>query len=88
MMSYQGRINQYNCACGETITTIDRDDGTTAFSVPCEKCGGRMYSMMYRVAQDLEPTHEWYAQKLKKNMSHAMKQHIMLGGLSFRKIEK
>lgn len=87
-MSYKGRINQYHCAaCGETITTIDSDEGTSAFTVPCEKCGLVMYSKLYRVAQDLTPTHEWYASKIKKNMSPAMKQHIELGGLLFRKIE-
>jgi hypothetical protein len=86
-MSYKGRINQYTCKCGESIVTIDTDEGTTAFTVPCEKCGERMYSSMYRVPQDLAPTHEWYAGKIKKKMPPAMKQHIELGGLLFRKIE-
>ena len=87
-MSYKGRINQYTCACGEIITTIDSDEGTTAFTVPCEKCGGRMYSSVYRVSQDLTPTHEWYKGKIKKNMSPAMKEHISLGGLLFRRIRE
>lgn len=85
-MSYKGRINQYTCSCGEIITTIDRDEGTSAFTVPCEKCDLVMYSSLYRVSQDLIPTHEWYKAKIKKNMSLAMKQHIEMGGLLFRKL--
>lgn len=88
-MSYKGRINQYTCqTCGGVITTIDTDEGTSAFTVPCEveSCEGRMYSSMYRVSQDLRPSHEWYKGKIKKNMHPAMKSHIEMGGLLFRKL--
>lgn len=87
----KGGINQYICqTCGGVITTIDRDDGTTSFMLDCRVtpgCPGRMQSAVYLVDQTLTPNWEWYMpEKLPKERS--MRQHVRMGGLLIRKIEK
>jgi len=85
------RINQYTCeTCGGVITTIDRVPGTTPFSLVCRAtpgCNGRSYSSMYRVQPGLTPTHEWYKpDKLPRDPG--MRQHVQMGGLLIRPVEK
>ena len=88
-MSFVGKINQYTCSgCGETMTTVDRDDGTTPMAIGCQihlTCGGRMISHMYLVDQTLEPTHEWYRPTGK--VQKAYREHVAMGGLLIRKID-
>jgi len=90
MTDLSGMINQYTCpVCGETITTINRIDGTTPAMITCptEGCRGNMHSAYYMVDQDLTPDHEWYKpSKLPRDPD--MRQHVKLGGLLLRKIER
>lgn len=83
------RINQYTCrTCGKTITTIDRDEGTTPMMLACratEGCNGSMFSAMYRVAPYLTPEWEWY--KPTKLPKGDMREYVEMGGLMLRKIE-
>ncbi|MBZ0297579.1 MAG: hypothetical protein K8L99_33795 [Anaerolineae bacterium] len=88
-MSYKGKINQYTCTvCGGVITTIDRDEGTTAFFVSCyatPECQGPMRSSMYQVDQSLVPDHEWY-KPTGKIQNRALREHVRMGGLLIRPI--
>jgi len=84
-------VNQYTCSeCKQTITTIDRHEGTTPFMLPCKAtpgCRGLMVSAMYAVDQTLAPTHEWYKPgKLPKNPG--MREHVAQGGLLIRPIKE
>ena len=87
----ENKINIYQCqACNHSIVTRDTDNGTTPMFLGCVmmKCQGKMASRMYRVPQDLKPSHEWYRpsyrafQKLPENW----KPHVEMGGLLFREI--
>ena len=82
-------INQYTCStCGGTITTIDRNVGTTPMMLVCratEGCYGSMHSHMYTVDQNLTPDHEWY--KPAKLPKGEMREHVQMGGLLIRRIE-
>ncbi len=88
-----GKINQYTCGvCGCTITTIDRDEGTTPFMLICiagRNCAGKMKSHMYLVDQTLKPNFEWYKPNLAslKNRKRHLREHVALGGLLIRPIE-
>ena len=90
--SKQKKINRYYCReCYGFITTIQEGDainGTTPMMLSCrvtDRCEGTMISSMYRVDQNLEPTHEWYKPaKLPKDP--AMRQHIEMGGLMLRTV--
>jgi hypothetical protein len=84
---FKDRINQYTCdTCGGTITTIDRDDGTTPMMLACRftGCNGRMMSHMYRVQPGLTPDHEWFKPTGKVARIH--REHVSRGGLLIRKI--
>lgn len=84
----KGLKNIYQCPNGHILITIDTDEGTTPFMTMCPSCGERSTSRVYRVPQDLIPTHEWYKAKIKKNMSEWTKDHIERGGLILRPIKK
>lgn len=61
--SLVGRKNIYVCqGCNHAIVTVDRDEGTTPFTIKCRGgCGtGMMYSEFYRVPQELHAAWEWY----------------------------
>lgn len=81
-------INQYTCSsCGGTITTIDRNQGTTPMMLVCratEGCYGSMRSHGYAVDQNLTPNWEWY--KPAKLPKGEMREHVQMGGLLIRKI--
>lgn len=89
-----GKINQYTCqTCGETITTIDRDEGTTPFMLDCfatQNCSGTMQSHLYLVDQMLKPNFEWYKPDLKslKNRKRHLREHVALGGLLIRPLRQ
>lgn len=103
MSEQQHAINVYTCpACGWRAVTVNLVAGTTPMFIQCEgsfDCarkfqGNRDYpgavSAMYRVPQDLEPTHEWYKPTEAEIVSHraaaipAIRQHVELGGLLLR----
>jgi hypothetical protein len=95
MTGLKGRKNQYVCtACGGSIITVDRDEGTTPFMTDCKTtggCPGHMQSEFYSpTVQGREPTHEWYRateQEIatKKNPAACL-QHHKMGGLFLREI--
>ena len=98
MNNFQGKINTYTCpTCGHRIITIDRDEGVTPMFVRCEgplRCDRDTLpgatSSMYRVAQTLTPTHEWYRPSVKemRGLSPSMIHHIRQGGLLIRPIQE
>ena len=85
-----GRLNQYTCrTCGGTITTIDRHEGVTPWSLNCratEGCDGVMQSHIYRgVDPNTTPEWEWF--KPRKLPKGPMYEHVKMGGLDLRRIE-
>lgn len=84
------RINRYTCReCGRSITTVDRDEGVTPFTLHCrasDGCDGIMYSWMYKVHEPFEPEFEWY--KPKGKVPRRFREHVKSGGLLLRKIEE
>jgi hypothetical protein len=80
------------------LITVDREPGTTSFTIQCPYCeanGGppgtlyrfpAMRSAMYRVPQDLEPTHEWYRPDTLDGLSPYVRDHVLKGGLVFRSL--
>lgn len=63
-MEAAGAINVYQCAtCGHKTVTVNLAEGVTPMFINCRSeqfCKGVAHSKMYRVPQDLTPTHEWY----------------------------
>ena len=89
-VGFKDRLNLYNCAkCGNTIITIDVDDGVTPFMLVCKKHGGcsdgMMTSSMYNVPPMYTPSHEWYKPAI--GTSDADSDHVKQGGLILRKRE-
>lgn len=103
-MSFQGRKNVYTCqTCGNHITTVDRDDGTTPFSLRCrahggdptpDSCPGVMYSAFYRLpdgwAEAVPPAWEWYRPDEDEyaTLDAASRQHVDMGGLLIRRMRE
>lgn len=90
MTERMGLINQYVCAkCGGTITTLNRNEGTTPMIIRClitDGCNGTMLSSFYQVDQMLKPDYEFY--KPKKLPKGEMREHVKMGGLLLRKSEQ
>ena len=101
--SCKGRINVYACTppmmpgssiksgCGYWIVTVDRDAGVTPMFVKCGHCGGLATSRMYKVGGGLEPTHEWFRPKSKRELPkgyslRSVADHLQNGGLLLRPI--
>ena len=86
------RLNRYTCdACGDSIITMDADEGTTPFMLGCRAtadCEGMMQSSMYRGVSGTpdfvwrRPTRDEY-----KLSSADMKHHFDLGGLDIFRIQ-
>lgn len=95
---YTGKKNAYECdgeggglgtgkpGCGAFIVTIDRDPGVTPFMLKCGRCGAFAHSKMYRVAERLEPTHEWYRPETLEGIDPAYFDHLSHGGIILRPI--
>lgn len=95
-----GRRNAYRCEAdpSHVIVTIDREPGVTPFMTVCERCRAAgvkgqagmsapvMLSSMYRVPQDLHPTHEWYRPDTLEGLSAGVLEHVRNGGLLLRPI--
>lgn len=82
-----GKMNAYECEdCRAYIVTIDRNPGVTPFMTKCGICGGMATSKMYRVADWLEPTHEWYRPRTLDGISPSVYDHLSRGGLILRPI--
>lgn len=90
------RVNCYTCSnpkCGHITKTKDVDAGVTPMFFECEVCGSRATSSMYRdIVPDKQPTIEWYrpnlAQVIKMRKKPNLLDHILSGGLDYRKIDK
>ena len=86
------RVNCYQCkSCGHITKTRDVDAGVTPFIHRCEKCNGMAYSTFYTdIAPDQQPTEEWYRPTLKQVLKMRNKpdllNHILQGGLDYRKV--
>lgn len=86
------KINVYTCeTCGNSIVTVDREDGVTSMTLKCRAvstCQGRMFSCMYRVPQHLKPTWEWYKPVGAEldGLTESQRDHVQQGGLMLRKI--
>lgn len=89
-----GQINQYVCEkCGYTITTVNRDPGTTPAFLLCKAgtdCTDDMPSSWYRVPEGLVPTWEWYEPQPneQRNLSPSLREYVERGGLLLRETEK
>lgn len=83
-----GKKNAYECeACKAYIVTVDRHPGVTPFMTKCGICGGMAQSKMYRVADWLEPTHEWYRPDTLEGIPTHSHDHLSRGGLILRPID-
>lgn len=87
------RVNCYTCPkCKHITKTKDTDAGVTPMFFTCEDCGcSNAVSSMYRdIAPYLQPTIEWYRPTLEqvlKMKNEGLVEHILMGGLDFRKIK-
>lgn len=100
--TFVGRLNGYRCEQNPAhkIITIDREAGVTPYTTSCVHCerlghpnqrGGfyrwaTMRSAMYRIPQDLTPTHEWYRPDSLEGLDRGMVDHLLKGGLTLREI--
>jgi len=91
-INLDNRVNCYVCEnndCKHITKTIDIDAGVTPMFFECEKCGGRNTSTHYRDIVPMQrPTIEWYRPRLNKLLkmkNKALVEHILRGGLNFRK---
>lgn len=92
---FKGKKNLYVCdTCEGHIVTVDVDEGVTPFMMNCqgadgllckEACKGYMRSAMYRVPQDIKPSHEWYYPQDLREVKPNLMDHVTNGGLLFRK---
>lgn len=97
----EGKKNVYQCDhdAAHLIVTVDREPGVTPFTVQCPHCEAAgtpgkgfykhpaMTSAMYRVHQNLKPTHEWYRPDTVHGLRDSIAEHVLRGGLVLRKIE-
>lgn len=80
--------NRYWCdLCRKSITTEDRDEGTTPFMIDCHAttaCVGTMRSQCYRGADDDQPVQFIWRKPTPEEYlkaHRAMKEHFDMGGL-------
>lgn len=59
-MENANQKNAYVCTNLHTTVTVNKDNGVTPMFISCPVCNERAASMMYKINQALEPTHEWY----------------------------
>lgn len=97
------KINAYVCPHLHTTVTIEYGDGNTSFMMSCPKCLKKgvqelATSQVYKVNQNLTPTHEWYKptaeeiEHIRKSSPDSnfrqLQQHVMRGGLLLRELSK
>lgn len=91
-MEKAGDVNQYTCKdCGEKITTVNADEGTTPMFIGCrasDECKGLMASEWYRVPQTLVPGFVWYTPDANElaELDGASRGHVKQGGLLLRQM--
>ncbi len=91
--SLVGRQNLYTCpTCMKAICTVDKDDGTTPFTIQCQAtpgCRTLAYSALYNVVPGtFQATHEWYRPSILNVMPPHLAAHVAKGGLLLRQILK
>ena len=90
-MEAAGQVNGYWCeSCGATTYTVNRDEGTTPFTIRCPACSKALArSQFYRVDQSTAATHEWYRPSLQwaRQQGRDVFDHVSQGGLMLRAIE-
>lgn len=87
------RVNCYVCERGHVTKTKDIDAGVTPFMFTCEVCGENATSTFFKdIAPEQKPTYEWFRPTLEKTLkmtkrksNEGMIEHILLGGLDYRK---
>ena len=86
-----GRKNIYTCEkCGGHIVTVDTDKGVTPFMIACQadpECNGAMTSNFYRCDPSLIADYEWYRPQTAAGLDRHSLEHVLKGGLLFRKLE-
>lgn len=88
----QGKTNCYRCeGCERKTKYIYKNTGVTPFLKNCEHCGNTSKSsLMYDIAPELEPAHEWYRPSLEETINLKDQiitlDHILNGGLLERPI--
>lgn len=102
-MEAKHKINKYTCEfCGDGIFTINRDEGTTPFMVPCMArlgCKGMMLSGFYQdeprrpgwewikpTPEELETYLRLHDPQKKPWLREAVVEHIQKGGLLLRRL--
>ena len=89
MSERAGEVNRYDCkACGGSLTSVLRVDGTTPAMLRCKAtpgCAGEMWSAFYRGPFG-EPEWEWYRPPSTRALSASMRAHVRAGGLVLRLI--
>lgn len=95
---YEGKNmkNAYTCSsCGWSMTTVNRNPGTTPMFKRCEFCAGEATSRGYRVPESTPPFFEWYRPMTEEEIAEILKDddeyggysdYIEMGGLAFRRI--
>lgn len=89
-INLENRFNCYVCGLGHITKTKDVDAGVTPFIMKCDECGSEAKSTMYRdISPDKPHTGEWFRPSLKRvqKMHPWMREHVLQGGLEYRKIE-
>lgn len=92
----ENKINTYTCPHGHVTVTIDTDEGVTPMMLRCRQkaddgkhnCTDFAKSGFYQVDQTLTPEYEWYKPASLKGLSAQMKEHVKMGGLELRKLNK
>lgn len=91
-INLSNRVNCYVCFfCGHVTKTKDVDPGVTPFMFKCEDCGNPAQSTFYKdIRPEQKPTFEWYRptlkQVLKMRSDYILMEHVLNGGLNYRKI--
>lgn len=87
----KNRVNCYVCdSCGNITKTKHIDAGVTPMFFSCVECGQRSRSTFFNdIVPNKQPTIEWYRptlhECLKMRNDEAVLQHVLNGGLNFRK---
>jgi hypothetical protein len=91
-----GKINTYTCPHGHVTVTINTDEGVTPMMLRCKQkaddgkhnCTEFAKSAWYKCDQSLKPEYEWYKPISLKGLSPEMKEHVRMGGLELRQLNK
>lgn len=93
MSQRDNKLNIYVCqACNGHIVTLDVDEGTTPFMIPCKAtlgCKGVMRSSMYRVFdQTMAEGWQWYKPTNAEAVAPPYREHVRMGGLLLRRADQ